>query len=123
MPYTIYKLVHFLGLFAVVTVLAATAMHALGGGTRAARPYRRAFGVAHGVGTFLILLGGFGMLARLGIAQAGLPAWVYAKLALWLIVGAAMVLPYRGRPHALALIVALPLLTVLGAAIALYKPF
>lgn len=123
MPYAVYKLIHFLGLFGMITLLAGAAMHALGGHTRAERPFGRGFAIAHGIGVFLVLLGGFGMLARLGIAQQGLPGWVYAKLALWLVLGAALSLPYRGRAQALALIVALPLLTVLGAAIALYKPF
>jgi hypothetical protein len=123
MPYTIYKLIHFLGLFAVLTVLAATAMHALGGGTRDSRPFRRTFGVVHGIAAFLILLGGFGMLARLGVVHTGLPVWVYLKLVVWLVVSAALLLPYRGRPLALAVIIGLPLLTFAGAAIALYKPF
>lgn len=123
MPYPIYKLIHFLGLFGMVTLLAGTALHALAGRTRAERPFGRAFAVAHGIGAFLVLLGGFGMLARLGIAQQGLPGWVYAKLALWLLLSALLILPYRGRPHALAVFVALPIVTVVGAAIALYKPF
>ena len=123
MPYAVYKLIHVLGLFGMVTVLAGMALHALVGHTRAERPFGRAFSVAHGIGAFLVLLGGFGMLARLGIAQEGLPAWVYAKLALWLLLSALLVLPYRGRPLAMAVFLGLPLLTVLGAAVALYKPF
>ena len=122
MPYAVYKLIHLFGIFTVVAALAATCMHASSGGTRADNPYRRALGAAHGIATFLILLGGFGMLARLGIVQGGLPRWIYIKLAIWLLLGAAMLLPYRGKPAARLLLFALPLLTVLGAAVALYKP-
>jgi hypothetical protein len=123
MPQAVYKLIHFFGLFGMVTLLAGAAMHALVGHTRAERPFGRGFAIAHGIGAFLVLLGGFGMLARLGIAQQGLPGWVYAKLVLWLALSAALILPYRGRALALSVIVGIPLLTVLGAAIALYKPF
>ena len=121
--YFVYKLIHFLGMFTLVTVLAATSMHVLRGGTRADNPYRRAFGIAHGVGSFLVLLGGFGMLARLGIVQGGLPLWVFAKLAIWVALSGAIAFVYRGPGIARALLFGTPILAVIAAAIALYKPF
>jgi Invasion gene expression up-regulator, SirB len=123
MPYPIYKLIHFAGIFLVLLALAAMCMHALRGGTRASDPHRRALAIAHGIGTFLILLGGFGMLARLGIVQAGLPGWIYAKLAIWVVVGGAIALAYRSRGLARLTLLAAPVLAVLAAAVALYKPF
>lgn len=119
MPYEIYKLVHLFGIFSVMIALAATIMHVLRGGTRADNPYRRGFGILHGVGIFLILLGGFGMLARI---DTGFQGWVIAKLIIWLVVGAAMGLVYRGAGIARATLIALPLLGVLAAYFALYKP-
>ena len=59
MPYAVYKLVHFLGIFTLLTAMAATCMHVMRGGTRANNPHRRALGIAHGVAAFLILLGGW----------------------------------------------------------------
>jgi hypothetical protein len=123
MPYAVYKLVHFLGIFIVLTAMSATCMHVLRGGTRADNPHRRALGIAHGIAAFLILLGGFGMLARLGIVQGGLPGWVLAKLAIWGLVSAAIMLPYRRAGSAGVLLTALPLLAVIAGAVALYKPF
>lgn len=123
MPYAVYKLIHFAGIFLVLIALATMAMHALRGGTRAADPYRRALAVTHGAGVFLILLGGFGMLARLGIVQAGLPGWIYAKLAIWLGIAGAIALVHRGRGAARLTLLAAPVLATLAAAIALYKPF
>jgi hypothetical protein len=123
MPYVIYKLIHFLGIFTMVVALAAMAMHALQGGRIQPGRGRRWLGITHGVAAFLVLLGGFGMLARLGIAHDGLPAWVYLKLLIWLGLGVAVALPYRGKALARALLVALPLLAVAGGAVALYKPF
>lgn len=123
MPYAVYKLVHFLGIFVLLTAMAATCMHVMRGGTRANNPHRRVLGIAHGVAAFLILLGGFGMLARLEIVQAGLPGWIVAKLVLWLLASAAIMVPYRRASAAGALMVALPVLAVVAGAIALYKPF
>ncbi|MDX2057888.1 MAG: hypothetical protein SFV24_08825 [Gemmatimonadales bacterium] len=123
MSYAVYKLIHFLGIFTIVAILAATAMHVLRGGTRADNPYRRTFAVAHGIAAFLVLLGGFGMLARMKIVSGGLPGWVIAKLVIWLVLSAALTLPYRGRTLARALLVALPILAMGAGAVALYKPF
>jgi hypothetical protein len=123
MPYAVYKLIHFLGIFTLIVVLAATSMHVLRGGTRADNPYRKVLSITHGVALFLVLLGGFGLLARIGVMHGGLPGWVYAKLLLWLTLGAALTLANRGARYARVLLLLLPLLAVLGGAIALYKPF
>jgi hypothetical protein len=123
MPYPVYKLIHYFGIFTVLIALAVTCFHVLRGGTRADNPARRGISIAHGLGILLILVGGFGMLARLGIMQGGLPGWVIAKLIVWLLFGAAIALPYRRPASARSLLWALPLLAVLAAYFALYKPF
>jgi len=123
MPYTVYKLMHFLGIFLLITALAATSMHALRGGSRTDNPYRRTLGITHGVAVLLILTGGFGMLARLGVMHGALPNWIYAKLAIWVALAAAMMVPYRGQRYARALLIVVPVLAVAAGAVALYKPF
>ena len=123
MPYAAYKLIHFLGIFTLIGALIAAAMHVLRGGTRADDPYRRRLVAAHGIAAFLVLVGGFGMLARMGVLHGALPDWVKVKLVLWVAVGAAIALPYRGKGYARLLLVGLPLLLLAAAAIALYKPF
>jgi uncharacterized membrane protein SirB2 len=123
--YITYKLVHFAGIFMLIAALAATCMNAMRGGPRTEYAWRRALGAAHGIAVFLILLGGFGMLARLGIMRAedGFPGWVLAKMAIWFVLGAAFVLPRFGRGFARALLVAAPVLAAGAGAIALLKPF
>ena len=121
--YQIYKLVHYLGIFTVLIALGVTCFHVLRGGTRADNPYRKRIAIAHGLGSFVILLGGFGMLARLGIVQKGLPGWIIAKLAILVLLGIALRLSYRAPATARLLIWAVPLLAVLAAYFALYKPF
>ena len=123
MPYGVYKLMHFLGIFMLITALAATSMHVLRGGGRADNPYRRTLGITHGVAVLLILTGGFGMLARLGVMHGALPNWIYAKLAIWVALAAAIMVAYRGQRQARALLVVVPVLAVAAGAVALYKPF
>lgn len=123
MPYNVYRLIHFLGIFILLIALTAACVHGLRGGTRADNPNRRAIAIAHGSAAFLVLLGGFGMLARLGIVQGGLPTWIYLKLTIWLILTSALALVYRGSPVARTVLIAMPVLAVLAGAIAIYKPF
>ena len=123
MPYAVYKVMHFLGIFMLITALAAVAMHGIRGGTRTDLPHRRAISITHGVAVAFILTGGFGMLARLGIVQGGLPVWIYIKLVIWLALAIAIAAPYLGQRYARVLLVALPILTAAAGATALYKPF
>lgn len=122
MPYPIYKLIHFLGIFVLLITLAVPSLHLLRGGTRTDLPGRRALAAVHGVAAFLILLGGFGMLARLGIVQGGLPGWILVKLAIWVALSAAFSVALRTSASARAVLVAAPLLALAAAAVALYKP-
>ena len=124
MPYAAYKLMHFVGIFMLITAFAATSMHVLRGGSRADNPYRRVLGIVHGVAALLILTGGFGMLARMGVMQGGgLPNWIFVKLGIWVALAAAMTVPYLGRRYARSALIAVPVLAVFAAATALYKPF
>ena len=123
MPYQVYKLIHFLGIFSLLISVAIASAHVLRGGTRADNPHRRTLGIVHGLASFLILLGGFGMLARLDILQGGLPGWIWGKLVIWLLAGASLTLVYRSAGLARTVVVAVPLLAVIAAYFALYKPF
>ena len=125
-PRDFYEIIHLVGIALTMTALGATALHALEGGTRRGPRARRALVLAYGAGLFLILLGGFGMLARLGIARAGMaafPGWLWAKLTVWAALGAVMMLPYRRPGWALPMLLGTPLLIGLATYFALYKPF
>lgn len=121
--YQVYKIVHLVGMFALFTVLGGIALHALNGGTRASNTGRKLIGAMHGLALFIILLGGFGMLARLGLVHGMLPGWVLAKIAIWIALPVLGLVAYRKPAAAKVLLVALPLLGGLAAWIALYKPF
>jgi hypothetical protein len=123
MSYIAYKLIHFLGIFTMISALAAAGMHILRGGTRSNDPWRRKLLAAHGVAAFLILVGGFGMMARLGIVHGLFPGWIMVKIGIWVVLGGSIALTYRGRRFAGPLLIVVPVLAVAAAATAIYKPF
>ena len=120
---TVYKIVHLVGMFMLFTVLGGIALHALNGGTKQSNAGRRLIAAMHGISLFIILLGGFGMLARLGLVQGMLPGWVLAKLAIWALLPFLGMMAYRKPDVAKLLLVAMPMLGGLAGWIALYKPF
>lgn len=123
LPYTLYKVVHIVGLVLVMSTLGGLAVHAMAGGTRKTNPARGMIGALNGIGFLLILVGGFGMLARLGVMHgAGFPGWLWAKIAIWGALVVAMILPYRIPALARPMLVALPVLGGLAAYMAIYKP-
>jgi hypothetical protein len=117
-----YKVLHIVGLVAVWMALGGATLHAANGGNRASNKARGLVAGTHGIGLLLMLVGGFGMLAKLQLMGA-MPGWVVAKLVLWLLVGGALVLPMRMPALARPLWFALPVVAGLGAWLALYKPF
>jgi len=118
---TVYKVVHLLGIMLTITALGGMAVHAANGGTRRESLTRSLTTAVHGTGLLLVLVAGFGMLARLGASAAS--GWVMVKLAIWLLLGGAALVPYRRPQLARAVFIAVPLLAVLAGIMALTKPF
>ena len=121
-PYETYKVLHLLSVMLLFLCFGGLAIYVAGGGTRAANPNRRLIAALHGTAAFLVLLGGFGLLARLDVVQGSFPLWVWIKLAVWLVLGAAVLLPYRRPALARPLFLLYPLLGGLAAWAAVYKP-
>lgn len=124
LPYSFYKVVHILGIAMTMVALGGMLGHALNGGLKSENRARGLLIGMHGTGVLLILVGGFGMLARIGFTHgANFPMWLWTKLGVWTLVAVMAALPYRiptmGRPLALAL----PMLAMTAAAMAVYKPW
>ncbi|EQA35823.1 hypothetical protein LEP1GSC047_0461 [Leptospira inadai serovar Lyme str. 10] len=119
--YTVYKLVHILGILFLFLAFGGIALHVIGGGTKE-NAQKKLIAMTHGIGLFLILLGGFGMLARLGIIWPW-PGWIIAKFLFWLLFGGLLTLFYKKPSVAKFLWFSLPFLGVIVGYIALYKPF
>jgi hypothetical protein len=121
--YIPYKLIHLLGVFATLSSLFSMAILRLAGLEANSWP-RPILSIIHGVGLFLILLGGLGMLAHLGIGWP-FPAWIAAKISLWLLLGGLLSLMKRAvfssqKTWALVAL-CVPLIGMLAAVVALYK--
>lgn len=117
MSYEFYRVLHILGIVLLFASLGALA--AIGGGT--GDRLRRIAAIMHGVAVAVILTAGFGLLARLEMF-GGFPIWIWLKLAIWSLLAVA-VLPLRRKPELAArLLLGLPLLGVVAAWLAVYKP-
>lgn len=124
MSYAIYKLIHLLGIFALMVALAGMAVHAAAGHSKEENPSYKTLLAFHGVGALLALTGGFGLLARINVQHGEMFAgWLWGKLFLWVLLGGLVALPYRNRGVARLLILLLPVLGLVGAFLANYKPF
>lgn len=121
LSYGVYKIFHLLGMLLVFAAAGGVAVHAAVGGDKEANPLRRTVAIGHGIGLVLMLVAGFGMLAKIGASVAS--GWLLTKVAIWLVLGASTVLPYKVRGLAGAMLSLLPLLGALAAYMAIYKPF
>jgi hypothetical protein len=121
LTFKVYKLIHLFGIFGVFASLGAMTVHALNGGGKEDNPSFKLLSQTHGLALVFVLVGGFGMLPKLGEGDMG--QWVIAKVLLWLIFGGLLILPYRRPDLAKTLWFLLPVLGVIAATLALYKPF
>jgi hypothetical protein len=121
--YEAYKVAHLLAVLILFAVLGGVAVHAMNGGTREGNAARRLVAGLHGLALLVALVAGFGLIARLDLVNGGLPLWVYGKLVIWFLVALLLGLPYR-RPQLARplLLLGLPLLALLAAWLAVYKP-
>ncbi len=121
--YSVYRVVHLVGIFLLFVVLGGMSWGVARSG-RDGAPSARLGMVLHGVALFIILLGGFGLLARIGIIHGtDWPGWVWAKLAIWFALGALVIIPRRKPEWGTPLLILLPALGGLAAWLAIFKPF
>lgn len=122
-PRDLYEILHIVGIAFLFAAMGGVAVHAANGGTKGASRTRTLVAVVHGVGAFLILVGGFGMMARIGMTMSsGFPGWLTVKLLIWLVLSAVILLPYRSVALAKPFFILLPLFAGVAAYMALYKP-
>ncbi len=119
MSVLVYKILHILGILLAFTALGGATLRALAGTSEDA-PGRKLAGITHGVALLLILISGFGMLAKL---KLGFDLWVWLKLVIWLLIGASIAAIRRLPSQAAIFWFALPVLGAAAACLAIYKPF
>jgi len=114
-----YKVLHIFAVLLTFTALGAATSQALAGSGKGS-PGHKLAGLTHGIALLVIVISGFGLIAKLGY---GFPLWIWIKIAIWLLIGGAIALIRRAPQHATTLWFAIPLLGGFAAYLALYKPF
>lgn len=122
MPATVYKVIHLLGIMMLFLSFGGVIVYAINGGARETNAWRKPAAITHGIGLLLALVGGFGLLARLGIGWPW-PGWVIAKLIIWLIFAAVVGMAARRPAMGKALWWLLLILGGIAAYLAGAKPF
>ena len=120
-PYLVYKNIHLIGVFMILMALGGLLLHCITGGTQE-HSWRRPVAITHGVGLLLVLVGGFGMLARIGIYWPW-PGWVTGKVIIWLLFGGLVGVIFRRPGLARSLWWVAIALAGLAAYLAGHKPF
>ena len=87
--YEVYKMLHIFSLFMVLS--------AMGGIIAEGRWIpNKSFKIVVGVLSFLIFVGGMGLIARLGFKHGeGFPAWVVVKIACWILFNVSLFILFR----------------------------
>lgn len=103
MSIEVYKLTHLVGLMLLFLGLGVLFFSP----TRDGQKPPKAAAILHGIGLLIMLVGGFGMLARMEIHWPW-PGYIIAKLVGWVLLGAAPVLVKKGiLPKAVAFLLVL----------------
>ena len=120
MSFEFYKLIHMIGLFLLVSGLIGILTITWNGQALVGKVKTFSF-MTHGLGLLFLLLGGFGMLAKMGIMSA-MPAWVYGKIIIWLFFGASVTLLKRKGHIGWPMYAVLFLVFVAAAYLGVFKP-
>lgn len=114
--YEIYKVIHIYAVLVMVLSL----------GINLVVPEKiKFYSILSGIFTFLTLVGGFGLMARIGIKHGAMfPSWIMVKILIWLLIGIGMpvaIKRFSGTKKIIALKVML-MLSLISIIMAVYKP-
>lgn len=85
MPFEAYIVIHLIGVIMVFMAFGALVFHQLSH-PKEILPHRRLIMMTHGFGLLIVLVGGFGLLHKLGL-EGSWPLWVWLKITIWIILG------------------------------------
>ena len=92
--YSVYKIMHLAGVMMIFLSLGGVITNSVNGGALK-KNWRKPVSITNGLGLLLSLVGGFVLLARIGVIHGSLPGWAIAKLVIWLLFGAMICLVNR----------------------------
>jgi hypothetical protein len=113
MSYETYKILHLIGLVILFISLGALAYVPL--------EKRKPLMALNGLASIIMLVAGFGLLARLGLAR-DMDTWVYIKIVIWLVLSATPVILKKKPTLAMPVLLGSIALGTLAAFIAIMKP-
>ncbi len=123
MSYEVYKVLHLLGVMLLFLSLGGIALNGVRGGDRESLGgARKLAAVTHGIAMLLLIFGGFGLMARLGISHTNPTGWVLAKIGIWILMGGSIAILLRKAEWSKAMWFALPLLGAVAVWLAVVKP-
>lgn len=121
MDYMTYKLLHIFGVLLTLAAVGGLVLRAMDADEPSEKtPARKLGGITHGVALLIVLVSGFGAIAKLGV---GFPLWVWLKIVIWVIFGGVVALIHKKPSLLQPLWFLLPLLAAFGGWLALTKPF
>jgi cytochrome bd-type quinol oxidase subunit 2 len=121
--YEAYKLIHIFGVLFLIFSLGGLWLQATDDRVRVSDRVRKVLGMVHGAALLIILIAGFGLLARLGITQGfAWPWWVWGKIGIWILLGATAIVMRRTTALARSWWLVVPILGAAATYLAIYKP-
>ena len=120
MSYPFYNWLHIVGIIMVFSALGAQAFYVAGGGQKTTWNLRRMTAITHGLGMLLLLVAGFGMMAKLNYSFST-DIWLYHKLIVWLLLGGAPAILWRRGPAAKWLLLGTIALGAFAAFVGIFK--
>ena len=121
MSYEFYKIIHLVSIVLLFSGLVGILTVRMSGGVLEGKVKSLVF-TSHGVGLLFLLISGFGLLGRLGLTHE-IPGWVFAKMAIWLILGGSLALVKRKGHIGWPLFISLIAIFTIAAFLAIIKPF
>lgn len=93
MSLSFYKIFHIIGIIMLFTGIGGALVRAVL--EDKAGKLEKFVLINHGIGLLLILVAGFGQLAKIGMELSG---WLVIKIVIWLLMGA-LIMPIKKMPH------------------------
>ncbi len=113
-----YKVLHILGVILLFTGVGGLCVLSIAGSDSARA--RKLAAMIHGIALVVVLVAGFGLLAKLGFGT-DIPAWIWIKLVIWVVFAGVIVALKRAPQLATPLLFLLPLLGAIAGYLAIYK--
>lgn len=122
MDYSLYRVLHLAAIFFVFAALGGQVLAHYSGSL--SDRARKLAAMTHGIGLFVVLFAGFGLLKHVGLPHnpGAWPAWVWGKFAIWFLLGGLMVAVRKKSSLATLFWWGFPLLGAVAAYLAIYKP-